>query len=185
MYAVKGGKIITALIRGHECISGVYAQYSAGRAKFWEVYDTECMHAVAGNQDQELDRLTPSGLDHLINLVAGIHGAQIEEFYYGASVGELGSIIGRGRELLEDLPPHTGSGLLHLDHGAVAEVALNKEDHLIIPHKGLVAADVVEPALHESLDADLILLRSGTGRCKGGWNGGNEGLGVGGYQVLG
>lgn len=117
--------------------------------------------------------------------MASIHSPQIKQLHYRPRIGQLGRIIRRRSKLLEDLPPDASGGLLHLDHGAVSEVALNKEHHLIVPHQGLVAADVVEPSLHEGLDATLVLLGSSAGGCEGGRDGRNEGFGIGGYEVFG
>lgn len=131
-----------------------------------------------------IDKLTPSRLDHLVNLVSSIHGAKIKQLHDRPGIGKLGSVIGRGSKLLEDLSPDAGGGLLHLDHGAVAEIAFNKKDHLIIPHQGLAAADVAQPPLHERLDTDFVLLCAGAGGGQRSRNGGNKRFGIGGYKVL-
>lgn len=113
-----------------------------------------------------------------------IHGTKVEQLNNWARLLQLGGIIGWRSKLLQDLAAHTSRGLLLLDHGAVAEVTLGKKNHLVIPHQDLVAADIVEPALHQSLDASLILVGSGTSRGKRWWHSRHDGFGVCGYEVL-
>ncbi|KAL1844601.1 hypothetical protein VTK73DRAFT_2187 [Phialemonium thermophilum] len=129
--------------------------------------------------------LTSPGFHQLVDLVPGVHGAQVEQLDDGPRLLQLGGVVGRRGELLEDLAAHAGGGLLLLDHGAVAEVALDEQAHLVVVHEDLVAAHVVEPALHERLDPDLVLLGAGAGRRQGRGHGGHEGLWVRGYEVLG
>lgn len=129
--------------------------------------------------------LTPPGLDHLVNLVPGIHGSQVEQLHNRPRVRQLRRVIRRRRELLQDLAAHARGGLLHLDHGAVPKIALDEEHHLIIAHEHLATAHVAEPSLHEGLDTALVLLCAGAGRCQSGRHGGDECLWVGRYEVVG
>lgn len=87
--------------------------------------------------------------------------------------------------MLEDLSAHTCRGLLSLDHGAVAEIALDKKYDLIVTHEDFIAADIVEPALHQCLDANFVLVGACAGRGQRWGYGGNQGLRVRGYQVFG
>ena len=114
-----------------------------------------------------------------------IHGAEVEQFDDRTSVLQLGGVIRGWRKLLENLAADSCRGLLLLDHGTVAKVALDKEDHLVVAHQDLVAADIVEPALHQGLDAGFIFVGTGACRCQGGRNRGNECLGVRRYEVFG
>ena len=127
---------------------------------------------------------TPSGFDHSIHLVTSIHRAQIEELDSWSSICQLGSIVWRGSKLLEDLPANACRRLLHLDKWAVAKIALHEQDHLVVPHQDLAAADVVEPALHRRFDAVLVLI----GACSGGSHGRrdswHESLRIGGDEML-
>jgi hypothetical protein len=117
--------------------------------------------------------------------VPGVHGAEVEELHRRTSLNELRGIIGRRRKLLQDLSPDAGGGLLHLDQRAVAKVALHEKHHLVVLHEHLVAAHVVEPSLHEGLDARLVLVGPGSGRRDRWWNGRDKRLEVGRYQVVG
>jgi hypothetical protein len=105
--------------------------------------------------------------------VAGIHRTEVKQLDNGTSLCELRGIIRRRGELLQNLPADTGRGLLPLHQRAIAKVAFHKEHHLVVPHQNLVAADVVEPSLHQSLDAILVLLGTGASRRDRGRNSGN------------
>jgi hypothetical protein len=91
---------------------------------------------------------TSTRLDDLVDLLAEIHGSEIERLNDGTSLEKLGSIIGRRSKLLDVLAANTCSRLLAPDDGAVAKIALDKEDHLLIAHENVVGADSVQPALH-------------------------------------
>jgi hypothetical protein len=91
---------------------------------------------------------TSTRLDDLVDLLAKIHGSKIERLDNGTSFEKLGSVIGRRSKLLDVLATNTCSRLLAPDNRAVAEIALDKEDHLLITHENGVGADSVQPALH-------------------------------------
>lgn len=55
---------------------------------------------------------------------------------------QLGCVIRRRSELLDDFSPYASSRLLHPYHGAVAGIALNEEFHLIISHQNVISANI-------------------------------------------
>ena len=138
-----------------------------------------------GGTQKKKGQLTSPRLDQLVHLMAGVHRAEVEELDGRARLLQLGGVVGRRRELLQDLAAHARSGLLHLDHGAVAEVALDEEDHLVIPHEHFVAANVVEPPLHQRLDPCFVLIRPHARRGSSKRDIGYEGFGIGRYEMLG
>ena len=112
-------------------------------------------------------------LDQPVDPLAGLHGVQVEQLDNGPGLGQLWRVIGRRGELLDILPPHAGGGLLAPHDGAVAKVTLDKKDHLLITHKHIIGADVVQPALHQGLDSCLIFFSANTGSSKRGRYGGH------------
>jgi hypothetical protein len=86
--------------------------------------------------------------DHLLKLLPGIKRIEIEGFDRWSSFVKLRRVIGWRRELLEHLAPHACGRLLHAYNGAVAEVRLNKEDHLFVSHEHIIAADIIQPTLY-------------------------------------
>lgn len=117
--------------------------------------------------------------------MSGIHGSEVEQLDSRSGISELGGIVGGRSELLQDLSADAGGWLLSLHHGAVPKVALYEEHHLVVLHQHFVAADVVEPSLHQELDSSLILVGACSCRGQGRRDGRDERFGVGGYQVLG
>lgn len=86
---------------------------------------------------------TSTRLDDLVNLLAKVHGSEIERLDDGTSFEKLGGVIRRRSKLLDVLATNTCSRLLAPDNRAVAKVALDEEDHLLIAHENVVGADSV------------------------------------------
>lgn len=126
---------------------------------------------------------TSSVLDHLVNLLLGVHAAKIEAFHQRSTFQQLHVVIWRWRKLLEHLPAHASGRLLLSHDWAVSEIALHKEDHLLVSHEDFIAADIVEPSLQRGFCASLVLI--GAQACRGeGWrNGRHKCLGVGCLKV--
>jgi hypothetical protein len=121
---------------------------------------------------------TSSVFDNLVNLLLGIHAAKIEALHRWPSFQKLRVVVWWRRKLLEHLSAHASGRLLLSHDRAVSEIALHKEDHLLISHENFVAADVVEPSLQRGFCASLVLISAQTGGSEGWWNGGYECLGV-------
>jgi hypothetical protein len=117
--------------------------------------------------------------------VARVHGAQIEELDNRPRIRQLWGVVRWRSELLQQFPSHTGSGLFFLYHWAVAKVALHEKNHLVVSSKDLVAADVIEPPLHQRLDSDFVLVSTRPSGCKRWGDGWNERLRIRGNQMLG
>jgi hypothetical protein len=86
--------------------------------------------------------------DHLLKLLPSVERIEIESFDRRSSFMKLRRVIGWWRKLLEHLAPHACGRLLHAYDGTIAEVRLNKEDHLLVSHEYIIAADIVQPALY-------------------------------------
>jgi hypothetical protein len=123
-------------------------------------------------------------LDNLLDLLFCLHSAQIEGLDDRACGSQLGRVVWRRRKLLNHLSAHACGGLLPAHNGAVAEVAFNEEDHLFVADQDVIAAHDVEPALQRRLEAGLVLVGADAGGCGRGRDGGDNGLGTGGDEVL-
>src|SRR5688572_12966814 len=124
-------------------------------------------------------------LDHLVDLVSSIHGAEIEELDGWSCFGKFWRIVRWRSKLLEDLPAHACCRLLHLHHGAVSKITLNEEDQLVVLHQDIAAANIVEPSLHKGFDSCLIIVCSGTSRGHRRGDSRYKGFGIGRYQMFG
>lgn len=130
-------------------------------------------------------RLASTGLNQLVDFVACVHGAQIEELHDRPRLRQLRGVVWWRSELLKQFPSHTGSGLPLLYHWAVAKVALHEEDYLIVSSKDLIATNVIEPPLHHRFYSDLVLVSAcASGRQRWG-NSWDDRIGVCRDQVLG
>lgn len=110
---------------------------------------------------------TSSVLDHLVNLLLGIHAAKIEALHHWSGFQQLRVVVRWWRKLLEHLPAHASGRLLLSHDRAVSEIALHKEDHLLVSHEDFVAADIVEPSLQGGFCASLILISAQASRSEG------------------
>ena len=128
---------------------------------------------------------TSSRLDKLLDLLSGIHGAQVKRLDDWAGVEQFGSVIGRRGKLLDVLASHARRRLLESNNRTITSVTLDEKDSLLIANEDVIAADVVQPGLHSSLDSDLILIGADT--CRGDWgrNGGDKSVGVGRNEMVG
>lgn len=129
--------------------------------------------------------LTAAILDNALEFLSGIQGIQVECLDGRSCLVQFRRVIRRRRELLQNLTTYACRRLLHTHNRAVAEIRLNKEDHLFVAHQNLVAADIVQPALYGCFDSYLIFVSAGAGRREGRRNCWNEGLRIRGYQVVG
>lgn len=111
--------------------------------------------------------LTSSAFNKPVNFLARFHGRKIELLHNWPGIVELGRIIWRRRKLLDNFPSNPCGGLFHPNDRTVTRIALDKENHLFISHQDLVAADVIEPSLHGSLDSRFILSCAHPSRCQG------------------
>jgi len=127
---------------------------------------------------------TSSRLHESIDLVSSIHGAEVKKLDNRTRLLQLGGIVGRRRKLLEDLPPHTSCRLLLLYYRAVAEVALNKQLHFLVPDENIAYTNVIKPPLHQRLDPGLILLSPRASRSQRWRDSRNDCLGICRDQVL-
>ena len=98
-----------------------------------------------------------------------LHCAQVEALHHGASLLQLGRVVWRRRELLDDFSAHARRWLRSSDDRAVSRIALDEAQHLVVPHEHLILAHVVEPLLHVGLDTDLVLVGPHAGRGRGRW----------------
>lgn len=123
-------------------------------------------------------------LDHFVNLLARLHGVEVEQLDDRSGLGQFRRVIGRWCELLDVFASHTGGRLLAPNNRAVTEITFDEEDHLFIADENFVAAHDVEPPLYRGLDARLVLIGADASRsnCRG--NSRHEGLWVGRDQVL-
>jgi hypothetical protein len=107
--------------------------------------------------------LTSSVLDHFVDLLLSVHTTKIEAFHNGATLKQLWVVVWWRRKLLEHLPAHARRRLLLPYDRTVTKVALHEEDHLLVPHKDFVAANVVKPSLQICLCASLVFIRAHAG----------------------
>ena len=121
---------------------------------------------------------TSSVLDHLVNLLLGIHATKIEALHQRSAFQQLHVVIWWRRELLEHLSTHTSGRLLLSHDRAVSEIALHEEDHLLVSHEDFVAADIVEPSLQRGFCASLVLVSAQASGSEGWWYGRHKCLGV-------
>lgn len=130
------------------------------------------------------DKITSSRLDKLVDLLAGLHGAQVKGLDDRTSIEQFWRLIWRWGKLFDILAPHTGCGLSEPYNRAVASVAFDKEDGFLVAHKSVVCADDVQPLLHGGLDPGLVFV--GANSCRGdrGRDGWYKGIRVGRDQVV-
>jgi hypothetical protein len=139
----------------------------------------------ASDQRKGSECLTSTRLDELVNLLAEVHGGEIKGLDNRTSLEQLGSVVGRRSKLLDVLATNASGGLLAPDDGAISKIALDEKDHLVVTHEHVVGADVVQPALHGSLDTYFVLVGTSTGSRDRRRNGGDKSVGVGRDQVVG
>ena len=128
--------------------------------------------------------LTPSRPYNPINLLSRLHCSKIEHLHYRPRLCQLRCIIRRRCKLFQNLPSHSSCRLFMPHYRTISEIAFHKELYLLVPRKHAVATDSIEPTLYRGLDARLVFFRARACGCDGRRNGGDEGLRVGGDEML-
>lgn len=97
---------------------------------------------------------------------------------------QLGRVVRRWRKLLQHLPPDSCGRLLHPHNRRVPKITFYEKHHLFVPHQDIIAADGVQPSLYRCFYSRLIFICAHA--CGGlRWrDGGNQGFGIGGDEVV-